>query len=52
VHWSNIYNAQLATYVNQSTNQASEADQALSKIQGGTVSMAVASCDQANKVRT
>ncbi|MDM1722542.1 putative pilus system protein FilF [Acinetobacter towneri] len=45
VHWSNIYNAQLATYVNQSTNQASEADQALSKIQGGTVSMAVASCD-------
>ena len=52
VHWSNIYNAQLATYVNQSTNQASEADQALSKIQSGTVSMAVASCDQANKVRT
>ncbi len=52
VKWSNIYHAQLATYVAQNPTLATDADKALVKAQGGVVSLDVAECYNPNKVRT
>ncbi|MCO8055002.1 putative pilus system protein FilF [Acinetobacter towneri] len=51
VKWSNIYHAQLATYVAQNPTLATDADKALVKAQGGVVSLDVAECYNPNKVR-
>ncbi|MDM1283917.1 flagellar protein FilF [Acinetobacter towneri] len=51
VKWSNIYHAQLATYVAQNPALATDADKALVKAQGGAVSLDVAECYNPNKVR-
>ncbi|MCO8057543.1 putative pilus system protein FilF [Acinetobacter towneri] len=51
VKWSNIYHAQLATYVAQKPTLATDADKALVKAQGGVVSLDVAECYNPNKVR-
>lgn len=51
VKWSNIYHAQLATYVAQNPTLATDADKALVKAQGGAVSLDVAECYNPNKVR-
>ena len=51
VKWSNIYPAQLATYVAQNPALATDADKALVKAQGGAVSLDVAECYNTDKVR-
>jgi hypothetical protein len=51
VKWSNIYHAQLATYVAQNPALATDADKALVKAHGGAVSLDVAECYNPNKVR-
>ncbi|MCA4780125.1 flagellar protein FilF [Acinetobacter towneri] len=51
VKWSNIYHAQLATYVAQNPALATDADKALVKAQGGAVNLDVAECYNPNKVR-
>lgn len=51
VKWSNIYHAQLATYVAQNPTLATDADKTLVKAQGGAVSLDVAECYNPNKVR-
>ncbi|WP_257221749.1 hypothetical protein [Acinetobacter sp. YH1901141] len=51
VKWSNIYHAQLATYVAQNPALATDADKALVKAQGGAVSLDVAECYNPDKVR-
>lgn len=51
VKWSNIYHAQLATYVAQNPTLATDADKTLVKAQGGVVSLDVAECYNPNRVR-